>query len=199
MTTFLTAQEMQELISVDRSTVYRMAEDGRLPSVKVDRQWRFPADRMAEQLGTAAPAGLPEEATVAADAAGRTLPSAAPTGSGAPMSPEAAQAIASFVGDMNLLKGEASGSTAATALGEVSLVEEAHGAVELLLRPEDLTVASGGDAEVTLIEFYGHDQMLSVRLANGADVLVRTTARTEWRRGDRVHVGWTGVDAVAFA
>ena len=107
--------------------------------------------------------------------------------------------IASFVGDMNLLKGEASGSTAATALGEVSLVEEAHGAVELLLRPEDLTVASGGDAEVTLIEFYGHDQMLSVRLANGADVLVRTTARTEWRRGDRVHVGWTGVDAVAFA
>lgn len=107
--------------------------------------------------------------------------------------------IASFVGDMNLLKGDASGATASTALGEVSLVEEAHGSVELLLRPEDLTVASGGDAEVTLIEFYGHDQMLSVRLANGADVLVRTTARTEWRRGDRVHVGWTGVDAVAFA
>ena len=107
--------------------------------------------------------------------------------------------IASFVGDMNLLKGDASGSVASTALGDVSLVEDAHGSVELLLRPEDLTIERGGDAEVTLIEFYGHDQMLSVRLANGVDVLVRTTARDEWRRGDQVRVGWTGADAVAFA
>jgi excisionase family DNA binding protein len=51
MTTFLTAQEMQELISVDRSTVYRMAEDGRLPAVKVGRQWRFPADQVAARFG----------------------------------------------------------------------------------------------------------------------------------------------------
>lgn len=51
MTTFLTSQEIQDLISVDRSTVYRMAEDGRLPAVKVGRQWRFPADRVAAQLG----------------------------------------------------------------------------------------------------------------------------------------------------
>ena len=51
MTTFLTSQEIQELINVDRSTVYRMAEDGRLPGVKVGRQWRFPADRVAERLG----------------------------------------------------------------------------------------------------------------------------------------------------
>ena len=53
MNTFLTSQEMQELINVDRSTVYRMAEDGRLPGVKVGRQWRFPADRVAAQLGLA--------------------------------------------------------------------------------------------------------------------------------------------------
>jgi excisionase family DNA binding protein len=51
MTNFLTSQEIQDLISVDRSTVYRMAEDGRLPGVKVGRQWRFPADRVAAQLG----------------------------------------------------------------------------------------------------------------------------------------------------
>ena len=54
MTTFLTSQEMQDLINVDRSTVYRMAEDGRLPGVKIGRQWRFPSDRVAEQLGLAA-------------------------------------------------------------------------------------------------------------------------------------------------
>ena len=51
MTTFLTAQELQELIHVDRSTVYRMAEDGRLPAVKVGRQWRFPADQVAARFG----------------------------------------------------------------------------------------------------------------------------------------------------
>jgi iron(III) transport system ATP-binding protein len=107
--------------------------------------------------------------------------------------------IASFVGDMNLLKADASGASATTALGEVALVAEHHGAVQVLLRPEDLTVDRGGDAEVTLIEFYGHDQMLSVRLANGADVLVRTTARDEWLRGDRVRVGYSGVAAVAFS
>lgn len=51
MANFLTSQDIQELINVDRSTVYRMAEDGRLPAVKIGRQWRFPADRVSEQLG----------------------------------------------------------------------------------------------------------------------------------------------------
>lgn len=61
MSTFLTSQEIQDLISVDRSTVYRMAEDGRLPGVKVGRQWRFPADRVAAQLGL--PTGMVQAAT----------------------------------------------------------------------------------------------------------------------------------------
>ena len=51
MTTFLTTQDVQALLHVDKSTVYRMAEDGRLPGVKVGRQWRFPADQIADQLG----------------------------------------------------------------------------------------------------------------------------------------------------
>lgn len=42
----LTALEVQELLHVDRSTVYRMAEDGRLPALRVGRSWRFPADRI---------------------------------------------------------------------------------------------------------------------------------------------------------
>jgi excisionase family DNA binding protein len=42
----LTTRQVQELFKVDRSTIYRMAEDGRLPAVKVGRQWRFPADRV---------------------------------------------------------------------------------------------------------------------------------------------------------
>lgn len=37
----LTARQVQGMLGVDRSTVYRMAEDGRLPALKVGRQWRF--------------------------------------------------------------------------------------------------------------------------------------------------------------
>ena len=48
---YLTARDVQELIRVDRSTIYRMAESGRLPAIKVGRQWRFPADAIEEFLG----------------------------------------------------------------------------------------------------------------------------------------------------
>lgn len=44
MTEMLTAKEMQDLLQVDRSTVYRMAEAGQLPAIKVGKQWRFPGD-----------------------------------------------------------------------------------------------------------------------------------------------------------
>ncbi len=40
----LTTQQVQGLLGVDASTIYRMAGDGRLPAVRVGRQWRFPAD-----------------------------------------------------------------------------------------------------------------------------------------------------------
>jgi len=91
MTTFLTSQDVQELINVDRSTVYRMAEDGRLPGVKVGRQWRFPADRIAEQFGltTSVP---PTDA----DAAGVTDPA----GLGQLLQPEVAASIAELMAEL---------------------------------------------------------------------------------------------------
>ncbi|HEX6886997.1 MAG TPA: helix-turn-helix domain-containing protein [Candidatus Nanopelagicales bacterium] len=46
----LTALEVQDLLHIDRSTVYRMAEDGRLPAIRVGRSWRFPADGIAALL-----------------------------------------------------------------------------------------------------------------------------------------------------
>jgi excisionase family DNA binding protein len=46
----LTARQVQLMLGVDRSTVYRMAEDGRIPAIKVGRQWRFPADRIGDLL-----------------------------------------------------------------------------------------------------------------------------------------------------
>ena len=82
MTNFLTSQEMQDLINVDRSTVYRMAEDGRLPAVKVGRQWRFPADRVAAQFGLSEPTVAAARRPVRRRATSRPRRSrpAAPTG-----------------------------------------------------------------------------------------------------------------------
>jgi excisionase family DNA binding protein len=54
----LTARQLEEILGVDKSTIYRMAGDGRLPAVKVGRQWRFPADRI-EQMLTAQPSVSP--------------------------------------------------------------------------------------------------------------------------------------------
>lgn len=59
MSELLTTHQLQELIHVDRSTIYRMAEDGRLPAVKVGRQWRFPADAIDERFGVSPPEASP--------------------------------------------------------------------------------------------------------------------------------------------
>lgn len=46
----LTTKDLQQLLHVDRSTIYRMAVSGQLPAMKVGRQWRFPADRINRWL-----------------------------------------------------------------------------------------------------------------------------------------------------
>ncbi|MCB9101570.1 MAG: PocR ligand-binding domain-containing protein [Anaerolineales bacterium] len=63
MADMLTAKDMQHLLHVDRSTIYRMAEAGRLPAIKVGKQWRFPSDQVDQWLNgqttPAEPAPLP--------------------------------------------------------------------------------------------------------------------------------------------
>ena len=71
MTKMLTTREVQNLLHVDRSTVYRMAESGRLPAFKVGKQWRFPAEQIETWLQGKATSPLttvsPEEPAKAAD------------------------------------------------------------------------------------------------------------------------------------
>ena len=59
MTEMLTAKDMQALLHVDRSTIYRMVEAGRLPALKVGKQWRFPKAQvdtwLEEQSATDSP------------------------------------------------------------------------------------------------------------------------------------------------
>jgi excisionase family DNA binding protein len=83
----LTTREVQALIKVDRSTIYRMAEDGRIPAVKVGRQWRFPEDRIREWLSERG-----ESSAATASAAPGDLRSVLPV--------ESIQAMAELLGDV---------------------------------------------------------------------------------------------------
>ena len=46
----LSADQVEAMLGVDKSTVYRMAADGRLSAIKVGRQWRFPASPIRDLL-----------------------------------------------------------------------------------------------------------------------------------------------------
>lgn len=46
----LTSRDLQRMLQVDRSTIYRMAETGAIPAVKVGRQWRFPSEAIERWL-----------------------------------------------------------------------------------------------------------------------------------------------------
>lgn len=50
MTHFLTTRELTDLLQIDRTTIYRMADAGRIPAVKVGNQWRFPREEVQRWL-----------------------------------------------------------------------------------------------------------------------------------------------------
>ncbi len=106
--------------------------------------------------------------------------------------------VATFVGDANLLSGEACGRSVHTRIGAVPLVADATGPVDVMLRPEVLAVEEGDDGVVELLEFYGHDSMYFVRLDDGFGLRVRVAAEPRFRRGDRVRVRYAGGPTQAY-
>ncbi len=48
MDDFLTTRQLQELLKIDRTTIYRMLGDGRLQGIRVGGQWRFPRNVVDE-------------------------------------------------------------------------------------------------------------------------------------------------------
>ena len=57
MDEFLTARQVQDFLKVDRITIYRMLQDGRLKGVKVGAQWRFTRQEVERLMGGDTPAG----------------------------------------------------------------------------------------------------------------------------------------------
>jgi excisionase family DNA binding protein len=74
---FLTTQQVQDLLDVDASTIYRMAGDGRLPAVRIGRQWRFPAAEIEAMLRPGQPRADADGPGAASGTVARTVASAA--------------------------------------------------------------------------------------------------------------------------
>ncbi|MBX7213294.1 MAG: PocR ligand-binding domain-containing protein [Thermoflexales bacterium] len=69
MSELITTQDVQDLLKVDRTTIYRMIESGQLPAIRVGKQWRFRQPEIARWLtshsavaGEDAPHPLAEDA-----------------------------------------------------------------------------------------------------------------------------------------
>jgi iron(III) transport system ATP-binding protein len=107
------------------------------------------------------------------------------------------QWTAEFVGTVSLLKGDAASGFASCSLGSVAINPELNGSVDLMIRPEQLSIAAGGDAEVQAVEYYGHDSMVFVALGND-QVRVRCGPSVMFNRGDNVQVQFTSDQALAF-
>jgi len=54
MPDLLTTTQVQDLLQVDRTTIYRMVDSGRLPAIRVGKQWRFSQPEIERWLATAA-------------------------------------------------------------------------------------------------------------------------------------------------
>jgi iron(III) transport system ATP-binding protein len=121
--------------------------------------------------------------------------------------------VAAFVGDANLVSGDARGDHAATPVGTVELDAppgegSAWGPVEVVLRaellrldpldPVEAPVGRGVAATVELTEYYGHDTVYLVRPDRGDPVRARAGGTPRFERGDRVAVTYHGPAATAF-
>jgi len=67
MDEFLTTRQVQDILQVDRITIYRMLGDGRLKGVKIGSQWRFTrseVERLLKNGACCTPEDEPTEASV---------------------------------------------------------------------------------------------------------------------------------------
>ncbi len=108
--------------------------------------------------------------------------------------------VATFLGDANLIEGEANQSTAITAIGNLPLQRSASGKCQVLARPEHVSISSGADGEVVGVDFYGHDTVYLVRLRSmDTNIQVRASAAPEFSIGQSVALNYAGPPAACFS
>jgi len=103
--------------------------------------------------------------------------------------------VAGFLGEIEVLPGVARGGTVTCDLGAISGDWDLAGEVDVLVRPEslavDITAPPDRPAVQALVlsrNFYGHDQLIELRLPSGQTVRARRLGFPAWHPGDRVRV-----------
>lgn len=112
----------------------------------------------------------------------------------------ATQDVANFLGETNWLAGVAKGQTVETALGILPLAKVISGHVEVMIRPEALTLLldEQGDGCVVDTRFFGHYQLITVKLGDGTLLDVRVWAQLAVDIGASVSLRVDGA-VMAFA
>ena len=108
------------------------------------------------------------------------------------------RAVAAFVGDAQFIPGDGIGRRVRCDLGDLPVIGSVDGPVDVMLRPESLrlTLPTDGsnlpNATVLTRAFYGHDQLMTVRLDSGRVLRARLGTYGGIRPQDRVHVSVRG-------
>lgn len=105
--------------------------------------------------------------------------------------------VAGFVGDSQFLPGVAEGRRVVCELGELPAYGTGNGVVDVMIRPETLRLIRPSaeikaNATVLTRLFFGHDQLMQVRLDSGSTLMVRLGTYGGIRSGDRIHVAVRG-------
>lgn len=115
MERLLTTKDLQQILQVDRITIYRMLDSGELPGIKVGGQWRFPEQAVSDWLQ-----GIKVKA-VPVEGANCSIPSLPPLGAGGVDNPPKLTELVSNVCLQNVQDGFAE------AVGVASLVIDLEG------------------------------------------------------------------------
>ena len=116
--------------------------------------------------------------------------------------------VASFVGNANVLHGDRSRHGADTPMGALSITGSGADAdpgepLDILLRPEQISLQTPHDAppqhcgQIISSEYYGHDQLVRVRLNSGLELEARLHSAQAWAPGQPVAITVTEA-AIAF-
>jgi iron(III) transport system ATP-binding protein len=77
--------------------------------------------------------------------------------------------VATFLGEANFIPGRAGRQSVECELGRLPTDQDYEGEVEVMFRPEDLSCVADehGRAVIEDLEYFGHDQLIQVRLDSG--------------------------------
>lgn len=97
--------------------------------------------------------------------------------------------VARFLGEAEFVPGIAGNGSVETPLGTFPVPAALSGSVEVMIRPESVEIVPGGDdAAVADREYYGHDQLVTLRLPDGRRLLSRIGPYPPVTPGDRVGI-----------